>query len=157
MDLSTGEALDEETVAEKKAQAESLVEELNAIEDKEQLVERFRELKEEYCEDNGKTAFPDGYVFLPGEMVEEFENAALALEEYAVSEPVESPYGYHIILRLPLDADAIIAYSSTGEAMTAREYFANDDYSKKLTAYLEAMEAEYAPGFTPPELSDFLE
>ncbi len=157
MDLSTGEALDEETVAEKKAQAESLVEELNAIEDKEQLVERFRELKEEYCEDTGKTAFPDGYVFLPGEMVEEFENAALALEEYAVSEPVESPYGYHIILRLPLDADAVIAYSSTGEAMTAREYFANDDYSKKLTAYLEAMEAEYAPGFTPPELSDFLE
>ncbi len=157
MDLSTGEALDEETIAEKKAQAESLVEELNAIEDEEQLVERFRELKEEYCEDTGKTAFPDGYVFLPGEMVEEFENAALALEEYAVSEPVESPYGYHIILRLPLDADAIIAYSSTGEAMTAREYFANDDYSKKLTAYLEAMEAEYAPGFTPPELSDFLE
>lgn len=157
MDLSTGEALDEETIAEKKAQAESLVEELNAIEDEEQLVERFRELKEEYCEDTGKTAFPDGYVFLPGEMVEEFENAALALEEYAVSEPVESPYGYHIILRLPLDADAVIAYSSTGEAMTAREYFANDDYSKKLTAYLEAMEAEYAPGFTPPELSDFLE
>ena len=157
MDLSTGEALDEETIAEKKAQAESLVEELNAIEDEEQLVERFRELKEKYCEDTGKTAFPDGYVFLPGEMVEEFENAALALEEYAVSEPVESPYGYHIILRLPLDADAVIAYSSTGEAMTAREYFANDDYSKKLTAYLEAMEAEYAPGFTPPELSDFLE
>lgn len=157
MDLSTGEALDEETVAEKKAQAESLVEELNAIEDKEQLVERFRELKEEYCEDTGKTAFPDGYVFLPGEMVEEFENAALALEEYAVSEPVESPYGYHIILRLPLDADAVIAYSSTGEAMTAREYFANYDYAQKLDAYLEAMEAEYAPGFTPPELSDFLE
>ena len=157
MDLSTGEALDEETVAEKKAQAESLVEELNAIEDKEQLVERFRELKEEYCEDTGKTAFPDGYVFLPGEMVEEFENAALALEEYAVSEPVESPYGYHIILRLPLDADAVIAYSSTGEAMTAREYFANYDYAQKLDAYLAAMEAEYAPGFTPPELSDFLE
>lgn len=157
MDLSTGEALDEETIAEKKAQAESLVEELNAIEDEEQLVERFRELKEEYCEDTGKIAFPDGYVFLPGEMVEEFENAALALEEYAVSEPVESPYGYHIILRLPLDADAVIAYSSTGEAMTAREYFANYDYAQKLTAYLEAMEAEYAPGFTPPELSDFLE
>ena len=157
MDLSTGEALDEETIAEKKAQAESLVEELNAIEDEEQLVERFRELKEEYCEDTGKTAFPDGYVFLPGEMVEEFENAALALEEYAVSEPVESPYGYHIILRLPLDADAVIAYSSTGEAMTAREYFANYDYAQKLDAYLAAMEAEYAPGFTPPELSDFLE
>ncbi len=157
MDLSTGEALDEETVAEKKAQAESLAEELKAIEDPDKLVERFRELKEEYCEDTGKTAFPDGYMFRTGEMVEEFESAAFALEEYAVSEPVESPYGYHVILRLPLDADALMGYSSAGEALSAREYYANYDYAQKLDAYLEAMEAEYAPGFTPPELGDYLE
>ena len=103
MDLTTGEALDEAAVAQKKAQAESLVEELKAIDDHEQLVERFKELKEEYCEDTGKTAYPDGYLFQTGDMVEEFESAALLLEEYGVSEPVESPYGYHIILRLPLD------------------------------------------------------
>ncbi len=157
MDLTTGEALEEETLAEKKALAESLAAELQAITDPEQLVERFKELKEEYCEDTGKTAYPDGYVFLPGDMVEEFENAALALEEYQVSEPVESPYGYHIILRLPLEADSVIAYSSTGETMTAREYCANYDYAKELDAYLAAMQAEYAPGFTPPELSDYLE
>ena len=157
MDLTTGEALDEAAVAQKKAQAESLVEELKAIDDHEQLVERFKELKEEYCEDTGKTAYPDGYLFRTGDMVEEFESAALLLEEYGVSEPVESPYGYHIILRLPLDADAIVGYSNTGEAITAREYYANYDYAQKLDAYLAAMQAEYAPGFTPPELSDYLE
>lgn len=112
MDLTTGEALDEAAVAQKKAQAESLVEELKAIDDHEQLVERFKALKEEYCEDTGKTAYPDGYLFQTGDMVEEFESAALLLEEYGVSEPVESPYGYHIILRLPLDADAIVGYST---------------------------------------------
>ena len=157
VDLSTGEALDEETIAQKKAQAESLVEELKAIGSHEQLVERFKALKEEYCEDTGKSSFPDGYLFQTGDMVEEFENAALALEEYGVSEPVESPYGYHIILRLPLDADAIVGYSNTGEAITAREYYANYDYAQKLDAYLAAMQAEYAPDFTPPELGDYLE
>ena len=157
VDLSTGEALDEQTIAQKKAQAESLVEELQAIDDSRQLVKRFKELKEEFCEDSGKTAYPDGYLFQSGDMVEEFENGALALEEYGVSEPVESPYGYHIILRLPLDADAIVAYSNTGEAISAREYFANYDYARKLDEYLEAMQAEYAQGFIPPQLSDYLE
>lgn len=157
MDLSTGEALDEAAAAQKKAQAESLVEELKAMDDHEQLVERFKELKEEYCEDTGKSSFPDGYLFQTGDMVEEFESAALLLEEYGVSEPVESPYGYHIILRLPLDADAIVGYSNTGEAISAREYCANYDYAQKLDAYLQAMPAEYAQGFTPPELSDYLE
>lgn len=157
VDLTTGEALDEAAVAEKKTQAESLVEELKAIEDHEQLVKRFKELKEEYCEDTGKSSFPDGYLFQTGDMVEEFESAALLLEEYDVSEPVESPYGYHIILRLPLDADAIVGYSNTGEAISAREYCANYDYAQKLDAYLQAMPAEYAQGFTPPELSDYLE
>ena len=156
MDLNTGEALDQETVAEKQALAESLAAELQAITDPAELVERFKALKEEYCEDTGKTAYPDGYVFLPGDMVEEFENAAMALEEYRVSEPVESPYGYHIILRLPLEADSVIAYSSTGETMTAREYCANYNYAKELDAYLAAMQAEYVPDFTPPELSDYL-
>ncbi len=157
MDLTTGEALDESAVAEKKALAESLVQELKAIDDHEELVKRFKELKEEYCEDTGKTSFPDGYMFQPGDMVEEFENGALLLTEYGVSEPVESPYGYHIILRLPLDPDAVMAYSNTGEPMTAREYFANYDYATKLDEYLANMQAEYAQGFQPPVLSDYLE
>ncbi len=35
-------------------------------------------------------------------MVEEFENGVLSLADYEVSEPIESSYGYHITLRLPL-------------------------------------------------------
>lgn len=156
IDPQTGEALDEEAAAEKKASAEKLAEELQAIEDQEELVKRFKELKEEYCEDTGKTAYPDGYVFLPGEMVEEFESGCKALEDYQVSDPVKSSYGYHVILRLPVSADTVITYSNTGAAYTARNLFANYDYAKGLDAYLEKLEAEYVQGFEPVNIAEFV-
>ena len=134
MDLQTGEALDEATVAEKEELAQKLVTELQAIQDPEELVERFRELKEEYCEDSGKTAYPDGYVFLPGEMVTEFEEGVTALADYGLSQPVKTSYGYHIILRLPLSADAVVSYDNTGAAVTGRSLFASYDYAAGLDA-----------------------
>lgn len=156
IDPQTGEALDEAAIAEKKASAEKLAAELQAIEDQEELVKRFKELKEEYCEDSGKTAYPDGYVFLPGEMVEAFENGCKALENYEVSDPVESPYGYHVIMRLPVSADTIITYSNDGAAYTARNLFANFDYAKGLDEYLENLKIEYVQGFEPVNMTEFV-
>ena len=156
MDLQTGEALDEAAVAEKEAQAQKLAEELQAIQDPEQLVERFRELKEEYDEDTGKTTYPDGYVFLPGEMVAEFEEGVKALTDYGVSQPVKSSYGYHVILRLPLTADTVVSYDSTGAAVTGRSLFASFDYAAGLDAYLENLSVEYADDFQAPDLSKYV-
>ena len=157
MDLQTGEALDEAAVAEKEAQAQKLAEELQAIQDPEQLVERFRELKEEYDEDTGKATYPDGYVFLPGEMVTEFEEGVKALADYGVSQPVKSSYGYHVILRLPLTADTVVSYDSTGAAVTGRSLFASFDYAAGLDAYLENLSVEYVDGFQAPDLSKYVE
>ena len=156
MDLQTGEALDEATVAEKEALAQKLVTELQAIQDPEELVERFRELKEEYCEDSGKTAYPDGYVFLPGEMLTEFEDGVTALADYGLSQPVKTSYGYHIILRLPLSADAVVSYDNTGAAVTGRSLFASYDYAAGLDAYLENLSVEYVDGFQAPDLSKYV-
>lgn len=156
MDLQTGEALDEATVAEKEALAQKLVTELQTIQDPEELVERFRELKEEYCEDSGKTAYPDGYVFLPGEMVTEFEDGVTALADYGLSQPVKTSYGYHIILRLPLSADAVVSYDNTGAAVTGRSLFASYDYAAGLDAYLENLSVEYVDGFQAPDLSKYV-
>ena len=156
MDLQTGEALEEAAVAEKEAQAQALAEELQAIQDPEQLVKRFLELKEEYDEDTGKTAYPDGYVFLPGKMVAEFEEGVKALPDYGVSQPVKTSYGYHVILRLPLTADTVVSYDSTGAAVTGRSLFASFDYAAGLDAYLENLSVEYVDDFQAPDLSKYV-
>lgn len=156
MDLQTGEALDEAAVAEKEAQAQALAEELQTIQDPEELVKRFRELKEEYDEDTGKATYPDGYVFLPGEMVTEFEEGVKALADYGVSQPVKSSYGYHVILRLPLTADTVVSYDSTGAAVTGRSLFASFDYAAGLDAYLENLSVEYVGDFQAPDLSKYV-
>ena len=156
-DMGTGEALSEADVQEKLAIAEKLLEELKGISDPEELVKRFKELKEEYCEDSGKVAYPDGYIFTPGTMVAEFEDAVKALDAYGLSDIVETAYGYHIILRLPLDADSVLETSSAGTPLTARNKQANDEYGERLQAYLDSLELEYVEGFTKPDLASFLQ
>lgn len=60
--------------------------------------EDFDKLMKEYNEDPGETEA--GYTFGPGEMVSEFENATKALDINAVSDIVQTSYGYHIIKRV---------------------------------------------------------
>ena len=89
-------SLDEATIAEKKALAESLLAQLEASDDPAAL---FDTLMKEHSEDPGLSTSPDGYTATLGEMVPEFEKAALALKAGEISGIVESSYGYHIILR----------------------------------------------------------
>ena len=102
IDLDTREPLDEATDAQKKAQAEDFLAQLRAAEDP---IALFDDLMNEHSEDSGLATNPDGYTTAKGEMVAPFEEAALALKAGEISEVVESDFGYHIILRLPLDPD----------------------------------------------------
>lgn len=94
-DEETGEAFDEAGKKKAKKTAEDLLAKIKKGGD-------FDALMAEYSQDPGSKAQPDGYIFTYGEMVKEFEDAAFALEENAVSDIVETNYGYHIIKRLPL-------------------------------------------------------
>ncbi len=98
--------LDDAAKAEKLSQAEEVLAQLKACKDQEELLAKFDELMNAHSEDTGLAAYPDGYYFLPGEMVPEFENGTKALENYTISDIVESSYGYHIILRLPITPDS---------------------------------------------------
>ena len=101
-DTTTNEPLPEEEAAAKKAQAEDFLAQLRAAEDP---IALFDDLMNEHSEDSGLATNPDGYTTAKGEMVAPFEEAALALKAGEISEVVESDFGYHIILRLPLDPD----------------------------------------------------
>lgn len=155
IDSTTGDALDDETVAAQEAKAKELAAELQAITDPKELLDRFAELKEEYCEDTGKTTYPDGYTFTSGTMMSEFEDACNALEEYQVSDPVLSSYGYHVIIRLPLSPDSVVEYSSSGTPLTGRTLAANMEYGSRLDAQYEKAEFELIPGFSV-NLKDYL-
>ena len=132
--MTTGEALTDEQKAEKKALAEELVEKLNSYTG-DDIASYFAELADEYSEDPGRESYPTGYTFTTGSMVQEFEDAAYALSEGEVSEVVESSFGYHILLRLPLDKSA-----AAGEVR--EEYFTNF-IAEQVDAAAMATSADY--------------
>lgn len=152
-------ALDEATIAEKKALAEDLLAQLRASNDPDAL---FNELMNEYSEDSGLSSNPNGYTALTGQMVPEFENTALALEFGGISDIVESSYGYHIILRDEVEdldgysddwrenqmdslADQWLAAASIQRGSALEKLDVADFYERYVawqSAYVAALEAE---------------
>jgi parvulin-like peptidyl-prolyl isomerase len=124
----SGTALTGDKLAEKKTQAESLLSELKGITDKTALEKRFDEMITEYGGDPGVEYYTEGYTFIPGKgtMDENFETAAGKLSEYELSDLVQSDYGYHIILRLPLTTTATVEYSSETSKTTLGYYVAQN-------------------------------
>ena len=101
VDQATNEPLDESEIAQKKATADDLLAQLQAAEDP---IALFDQLMNEYSEDGGLATNPDGYVFDDTDsLVGGFREATLALAVGEISDVVETDYGYHIMLRLPID------------------------------------------------------
>ena len=154
IDTTTREPLSDEEIAEKHQRAEDLYAELSAlVDDPAALEARFDELTAEYTDDTGYAAYPDGYVFGEGEMVQQFEDAVKAMEIGDLSEVVESDYGYHIILRIPVDPDGIIGTDANGNDVSLRYAAATQQFSAQLTALEDAAEVVWSEGFETPDLA----
>lgn len=116
----TYEEFTEEERAAVEERAKAMRQQLRDAGDSEAL---FDELMNEFSEDsrdeNGELYYPDGYgLIYSGQMVPEFEAGAVALAEGQISEPIASSYGYHLILRIPVDQDQLgqlVEYSCTTE------------------------------------------
>ena len=151
-----GNELEEAVLKEKEETAQKIYAELMEIEDPEELIKRFSELKKEFCEDPGRDRKPDGMVFGKGEMVPEFEEAAFALEENALSEPVKSQFGYHIILRMPIMPDAIFDYDNQNRAVSIREVAARNEFNKNIMDMAKNAEIRFDGKFEKPDLLNFV-
>ncbi len=85
--------------------------------------ESFDTLMKEHNTDPGATE--EGYTFTKGEMVEPFEKAAFELKENELTKaPVKTDYGYHIIMRMPLnekELDNAMAYFKSLLAQNAAQ------------------------------------
>ena len=152
---TTQEALPQEEIDQKRATAEDLLAQLQAITDPAELETKFDELMNQYSEDTGLEANPDGYVFTSGQMVEPFEEGTRALDYGQISGIVESDYGFHIILRLdPAEVELIrsdwalnqLSQQSTqwveeAEIVTTETYdnLNVGDFYEKLTTYRDAL------------------
>lgn len=155
VDSETREPLGEEAVLEKTALARDI---LTRLEDASDPIDLFNRLADEYSEDPGRQTNPTGYIFTPGTMVAEFENATEALGYGEISGIVESDYGYHIILRkdmaegLALYPDqkaqfaeehlnSVISLEIFDSETTVDEVLSGFDYGKFFTEYTALVSA----------------
>ena len=85
----------------------------------------FDKLMLEYTDDPGITNNPDGYTFGHGEMVQAFEEAAFTQEINKLYEPVQTNFGYHIILVVERETPSFEELRETVFGMKFSEFYNN--------------------------------
>ena len=149
VDTATRESLSEDEIAQKLDTITTLYNELAAVQDHQPaMLALFDEYMADYSEDTGTAANPNGYTFVEGDMVDEFTDAVLGLDEnYGLSGIVESSYGYHIILRQPVTRESVLLSGATVQYAVASEQF-----NAMLEAWTESADAQWNEGFASPDM-----
>lgn len=134
---------------------QGLLSELRAY-DGSDLTSFFSQLMFEYSEDiGGLMSFPDGYLFVHEDMVDAFSTACAALAIGEISDIVESPFGYHIILRLPIDYDAVpIGLASIGHTTPLRLLAVGEDWHRTTEEWQDSLLVTFSPEYYSIDLEE---
>jgi len=132
------------------SEAEAILAQLKEQEGNDDFVKYFQDLMHKISEDPGSLTSPNGYLFVYSDMVEPFSDATVNLEIGQMSGIVETTYGYHIILRIPVDYDAYPQRSN----YTLRQFAAIDDFSGKRTQWFEALNPVFSSEYQSLNLAD---
>ena len=126
-----------------KTEADALVAELRASNDPVTLFNQLMEERSDDRDSEGNLNGPDGYTAVPGQMVAAFEEGAKALSVGQISDPVESEFGYHIILRQDaVNEQTISAYP-------------NYRMNQLLTQWVEEAQVETTPKYDSLDVKGF--
>lgn len=120
--------------AEQKAEARAKI---DAVRQKVVDGEDFAALASENSEGPSRTKGGDLGYFSRGQMVKPFEDAAFALETGAISEVVETQFGYHIIKVTDRRPATVVAYE-TAQAQI-EERLKQEKSRKKIKEYIEGL------------------
>lgn len=107
----------------------------------------FAEFRQQYNV-NDPNQPEEGYTFGYGWMVDEFYNTAIELDVGEISQPVHTQFGYHIILRLPLNEEML--QTNREELLTkASNAVATDELEKRMASYPVTYNEEYYDRILP--------
>lgn len=122
VDLTTGEALSDDEIAQAKEEVAYIQKQIENGTDFDTLVSEFTEDQDVfYYVGDGYTLSSDGSQY--SAMVAEFEDASLKLGVNEISDVVETVYGYHIIKRYENDAEMYEISKETLSLMLKTELF----------------------------------
>lgn len=95
---------------------------------------KFTELAKEYSLDGSAQNGGELGFFTKGRMVKPFEEAAFSMKVGEVSEPVQTEYGYHIILVTDKEEESVISFEESKEQI--KNALINQKQVEKLNDYV---------------------
>ena len=126
--------VDSNADASQKAKAREQIEE---IRQKIKAGDDFAELAKEFSQGPSSARGGDLGYFRRGQMVKPFEDAAFALEPDAVSDIVETPFGYHLIKLHDRKPERIISYPEVKDKLN--QYMKQEKTKQEVERYIQKL------------------